>query len=365
MRDDLPTHEVSQQAEPAQQAAPGRHEAVAEDRPDADAAATGAVAGDSAGGPVWAPLGEDCRRLRVAREAGGNLVVFGLRADRRLWQRRQLDSGDWDEWSWIADDVEQFDVATDRRGRLSIFSVDRNGSCRVVTQDAPYSAWGRPRRLGMTASQIIAVCRGDGALVVFALDDATVQVNEQPEPGGGFGEWRELVGDGYSRLAVTTNGFGQIVLFGITEARAVHAAIQRGPRGAWDDWKPVVEEAVDLAVESGPDGRLHLACVDAKDGVGYLRETRPGHAWGEREDLRSTCKQVVGFFRSHGPYELYGLAPDGAVWRTRRRKDGWDAWTCLGGVGYVQIDVFEDAKGALHLFALAASGRVDWRSRAL
>ena len=59
------------------------------------------------------------------------------------------------------------------------------------------------------------------------------------------------------------------------------------------------------------------------------------------------------------------LDPGGAVWRTRRGKDGWEAWTCLGGVGYVHIDVFEDAKAAVQLFALAESGRIYRLSRGL
>lgn len=343
--------------------------AAAGDSPDEEVVAPQAAAvardmsDEEAGEPVWEAFGGSCRELKIARESGGNLIVFGLHADRTVWQRSQSPKGEWGEWTLVGDDVEQFDVVMDRRGRLWVFGVDRRGACWMVAQSAPYGNWGRPRRLGMGASQMKALCKTDGRIVVFALDGDSIHINEQVEPGGSFGEWYEVDG-GYTKIVVARNGFGHLVLFGITDDPAIYASVQRAPGGAWSDWEEVAEETADLAVETGPDGRLHLACVDSEQGLWYVKEKRPGQELGDWEDLKATGKQAVGFFRSDAQYELYALDAKGAVWRTRRAKGGWEAWMCLGGIGYAQLDVFEDEKGELLVLAVAESGRIYRLARA-
>lgn len=231
-----------------------------------------------------------------------------------------------------------------------------------MAQDAPYGQWGRPRKLGIGGTQIAVACKTDGKIVAFVLDGDTIHISEQTESGGGWGEWYQIDG-GYTKILAVRNGFGQIVLFGITDEPAIYYSVQRGPGGFWDSWEQVAEETADLSVELGPDGRLYMAFVDSEDGVWCLKERQPGREWGDWEDLHSTCKQVVGLIRSAGPYEVYGLDSEGAVWRRRRSKGEWGEWESLGGLGYVQIDVFEDKDGELELFAVAESGRIYRRSR--
>ncbi len=306
----------------------------------------------------WAPLGADCRQMRVRREAGGNLAVFAARRDGSLWQRTALQGGGWDEWVRIPGEVEAFELAMDARGRLWVFAVDRRGGCWAAAQDAPYGQWGKSRRLGVAGTQVVAVSRPDGRIVACALDREDIHVGQQTAPGGSFGAWERLDGD-CVRIVAARNGFGQPVLFRVTEEPAIHATIQRALGGAWDEWSEVAARATDLSVELGPDGRMHLACVDVEGRGRYTRESAPGLGWGEWEELGGTWRHVVGFFRSAGPYELHAIGGDGAVWRCLRSRGAWEPWVCVGGAGYVQLEAFEDAGGELQLFALTADGRID------
>lgn len=311
-------------------------------------------------GAAWEAFGGPCRALRVAREADGNLVVFGLRTDDSLWQRRQsAHSGAWSEWTRVVERVRGVDVAMDQRGRLALVVVDVEGACWQLSQSFPYGAWGYPRELGIEASQIAAVCRYDGRFVAAALAGDQVYVSEQTRPGGAWGEW-SLLGGGYTRILMTRNGFGQPIVFGVAADPAIDWTIQRGTR--WDPWMILADKFAELSPDIGPDGRLHVACVDAEGGLHHRREARQGLDWGEWTRLPAEGTAVVAMFRSAGAYEVYGLDRAGAALRVRRTGGAWGAREELGGGGFVHLEAYEDATGRLELFAVAGAGELLRRS---
>ncbi len=149
----------------------------------------------------WSSLGgRDLKKITVARNGDGRLVLFAIGGDNDAYERHQLSAmanSEWSEWTTLNGSGNFKDISgtTSSAGRVTLYGLHVDGSVEHIWQTDPggttWSAWS-PLYGGQLQS-IKAERNEDGRMVVFAIGgDGQVYFRWQAVPDGYWEEWGNL-----------------------------------------------------------------------------------------------------------------------------------------------------------------------------
>jgi len=256
-------------------------------------------------------------------------------------------------------------TAVDADSRAVGFSTDLQGQVWTSMQESrggsTWSAWSNLGGAG--ATQLVTATSG-GLVSLFALAGGTAQLLGQT--ASGWGSWTSLGEQALSRLAVGVNIDGRLELFGLGAGDgAVWHTYQTTAGGStWSGWSSLglgvggLQLTALTVVLSPINGRLYLFAVDTTGAVQVTRQRSDKQGWQAWTSLGgSQLVSLASTANQDGRLEVFALDRTGAAWHDFMRDsdiDKWSGWESLGGTGLGQLTASINDDGRLEIFALLA-----------
>jgi hypothetical protein len=183
----------------------------------------------------------------VAQNLNGRLQVFGVDGSRKLWCIGQTVDNTWSNWHELEAPGghlldAQLQVVRNRKGGLTVFSLNSSGNLLTLAQSSPGGGWSKWSKLPVPATRIqpgfVAGENADGSFELFAVGSNGSVYRLKNYPGGGWDGWTALgspSGGLNSNLVVGNTNDGRLQLFGIAKgvSNAVWSNWQSNPGGSW------------------------------------------------------------------------------------------------------------------------------------
>jgi probable HAF family extracellular repeat protein len=216
-------------------------------------------------------------------------------------------------------------TVTNSAGFSSSCGLSMNGT------GAPWSSPG-----GVLTSNTVTNLTSDGSLEAYALgSDASLWHISQTGPGGPWGTWSSLGGNGLvSEPALVTDSNGQLEIFVISADGYLWNLAQTAP----GNWSGAVWHSIASGVKGRPsvarytgNGRLQVFARAADDSVIYLAQPDAGSSPWSAVSLGGviTSNPAASPFGS----SVVALGTDQALWRINFDFSGnlYSPWTSVGG----------------------------------
>jgi IPT/TIG domain len=293
------------------------------------------ISGIFFGGPsnqqfgTFSSLGGWVAQVVSARQANGDLVLFGIGGDHAVWENVQTSPG------------------------------------------GAFSGW---TSLGGWASQIAVATNQDGTLTVFAIgSDGAALANKQNSPTDPtFGGWYSLGGSGIQQLAPARDVNGNLDLFVIGSDNAVWFTTQSAANSlSFNGWTSLGGWTSQIAVATNQDGTLTVFAIGGDHAAWANKQNSPSDlSFGGWYSLGGWVEQLAVGLDAAGDVELFAIAGDSTVWeRVQSSPDSgsFGGWSSLGGSA-MQIAVGTNRDGTLAVFwdcrrRLGAGDRAEQRQR--
>lgn len=295
------------------------------------------------------PLGSP---IAAARNKDGRLELFGTDAQGNLWNtsRQATTGGGLAPWTKLAAGPgwQSVTAAGHQDGRVEVFAIDQNGSVTRRAQTSPGSTtYTAAQQFDSAFTSATAVQDQWGGMQVYATrGDNTIRhrwqdfLNDDTASNGWFTPWTQLGGTAI-QLAVETGSDGRAVLVAIKEdgllvQRRMNVANAQ-TESEWGGVLPLdgILDSVDLA--RNLDGRLALFGTNP-DGMLWRRfETAPAagtwQGWSQMPtQLGSTTlrmRHVCAERNGSGRIELFAVDSTGTLYHSTQNDPGgttWSAW---------------------------------------
>ncbi|MET9120568.1 TIGR03767 family metallophosphoesterase [Streptomyces sp. NPDC004528] len=277
------------------------------------------------------PLGSP---IAAARNKDGRLELFGTDAQGNLWNtsRQATTGGGLAPWTKLAAGPgwQSVTAAGHQDGRVEVFAIDQNGSVTRRAQTSPGSTtYTAAQQFDSAFTSATAVQDQWGGMQVYATrGDNTIRHR-----------WQDFLNDD-----TASNGW-------------------------FTPWTQLGGTAIQLAVETGSDGRAVLVAIK-EDGLLVQRRMNVANAqteseWGGVLPLDGILDSVDLARNLDGRLALFGTNPDGMLWRrfeTAPAAGTWQGWsqmpTQLGTTTLRMRHVCAERNGSgrIELFAVDSTG---------
>lgn len=277
------------------------------------------------------PLGSP---IAAARNKDGRLELFGTDAQGNLWNtsRQATTGGGLQPWTKLAAGPgwQSVTAAGHQDGRVEVFAIDQNGSVTRRAQTSAGSAtYTAAQQFDSAFTSATAVQDQWGGMQVYATrGDNTIRHR-----------WQDFLNDD-----TASNGW-------------------------FTPWTQLGGTAIQLAVETGSDGRAVLVAIK-EDGLLIQRRMNVANAqteseWGGVLPLDGILDSVDLARNLDGRLALFGTNPDGMLWRrfeTAPAAGTWQGWsqmpTRLGTTTLRMRHVCAERNGSgrIELFAVDSTG---------
>ncbi|MEU8944426.1 TIGR03767 family metallophosphoesterase [Streptomyces sp. NPDC048489] len=277
------------------------------------------------------PLGSP---IAAARNKDGRLELFGTDAQGNLWNtsRQATTGGGLAPWTKLAAGPgwQSVTAAGHQDGRVEVFAIDQNGSVTRRAQTSPGSTtYTAAQQFDSAFTSATAVQDQWGGMQVYATrGDNTIRHR-----------WQDFLNDD-----TASNGW-------------------------FTPWTQLGGTAIQLAVETGSDGRAVLVAIK-EDGLLVQRRMNVANAqteseWGGVLPLDGILDSVDLARNLDGRLALFGTNPDGMLWRrfeTAPAAGTWQGWsqmpTQLGSTTLRMRHVCAERNGSgrIELFAVDSTG---------
>ncbi|MGV9706685.1 TIGR03767 family metallophosphoesterase [Streptomyces sp. NPDC003483] len=277
------------------------------------------------------PLGSP---IAAARNKDGRLELFGTDAQGNLWNtsRQATTGGGLAPWTKLAAGPgwQSVTAAGHQDGRVEVFAIDQNGSVTRRAQTSPGSTtYTAAQQFDSAFTSATAVQDQWGGMQVYATRaDNTIRHR-----------WQDFLNDD-----TASNGW-------------------------FTPWTQLGGTAIQLAVETGSDGRAVLVAIK-EDGLLVQRRMNVANAqteseWGGVLPLDGILDSVDLARNLDGRLALFGTNPDGMLWRrfeTAPAAGTWQGWsqmpTQLGTTTLRMRHVCAERNGSgrIELFAVDSTG---------
>ncbi|MFG3582985.1 TIGR03767 family metallophosphoesterase [Streptomyces sp. NPDC047990] len=295
------------------------------------------------------PLGSP---IAAARNKDGRLELFGTDAQGNLWNtsRQATTGGGLAPWTKLAAGPgwQSVTAAGHQDGRVEVFAIDQNGSVTRRAQTSPGSTtYTAAQQFDSAFTSATAVQDQWGGMQVYATRaDNTIRhrwqdfLNDDTASNGWFTPWTQLGGTAI-QLAVETGSDGRAVLVAIKEdgllvQRRMNVANAQ-TESEWGGVLPLdgILDSVDLA--RNLDGRLALFGTNP-DGMLWRRfETAPAagtwQGWSQMPTQLGTTtlrmRHVCAERNGSGRIELFAVDSTGTLYHSTQNDPGgttWSAW---------------------------------------
>lgn len=220
----------------------------------------------------------------AVQNADGRIEVFGTGDDGVLYHRWQMAGAPqaiWGPWEINSGGkTKDVHVARASSGQLVAVFLDDN-RISIRRQATPNGGWlPETVRVGLPAIQLQLAKNEDGRLEIFALGNG--QVFAFPQVVGGAIEWQDprgLGGDGIRSIATAQGPSGRIVVAGLTSSGSVNVVQQLEPNGSWGNWAPLEgHDLVQVSMAVDRFGVLHLVALGG-DAHAYRRSLLKDGSW--------------------------------------------------------------------------------------
>ncbi|WP_187285838.1 TIGR03767 family metallophosphoesterase [Streptomyces sp. ME109] len=277
------------------------------------------------------PLGSP---IAAARNKDGRLELFGTDAQGNLWNtsRQATTGGGLQPWTKLAAGPgwQSVTAAGHQDGRVEVFAIDQNGSVTRRAQTSAGSAtYTAAQQFDSAFTSATAVQDQWGGMQVYATrGDNTIRHR-----------WQDFLNDD-----TASNGW-------------------------FTPWTQLGGTAIQLAVETGSDGRAVLVAIK-EDGLLIQRRMNVANAqteseWGGVLPLDGILDSIDLARNLDGRLALFGTNPDGMLWRrfeTAPAAGTWQGWsqmpTRLGTTTLRMRHVCAERNGSgrIELFAVDSTG---------
>ncbi|MER5604080.1 TIGR03767 family metallophosphoesterase [Streptomyces sp. NPDC002265] len=294
------------------------------------------------------PLGSP---IATTRNKDGRLELFGTDAQGNLWNTsQQTVGGSLQPWTKLATGPgwRCVTAGSHQDGRVEVFAIDQNGFVnRRAQTGVGSSTYTAPQLFDSAFTSVTAVQDQWGGMQIYATrNDNTIRhrwqdfLNDDTASNGWFTPWTQLGGTAI-QLAVETGSDGRAVLVAIKEDGLI---IQRKMNVAnaqteseWGGVVPVdgILDSVDMARNA--DGRLAIFGTNV-DGMLWRRfETAPAagtwQSWAQiptqAGGVTLRMRHVAAERNGAGQIELFAVDDTGTLYRcTQTTPSGttWSAW---------------------------------------
>ncbi|MGI5516654.1 TIGR03767 family metallophosphoesterase [Streptomyces sp. CA-106131] len=294
------------------------------------------------------PLGSP---IAAGRNKDGRLELFGTDAQGNLWNTsQQTVGGALQPWTKLATGPgwQSVTAGSHQDGRVELFAIDQNGSVtRRAQTSAGSSTYTAPQQFDSAFTSATVVQDQWGGMQVYATrTDNTIRhrwqdfLNDDTASNGWFTPWTQLGGTAI-QLAVETGSDGRAVLVAIKEdglliQRKMNVANAQ-TESEWGGVLPVdgILDSIDMA--RNLDGRLAIFGTNP-DGMLWRRfETAPAagtwQSWAQMPTQYGTTtlrmRHVAAERNGAGTIELFAVDDTGTLYhctQTAPSSATWSAW---------------------------------------
>jgi len=269
-------------------------------------------------------------------------------------------------------------VARNQDGRLELFGTDTSGSLWNTGQAAVGGALKSWTKLdgGPGWQSVTAAGHQDGRIELFALD-GTGTVNRRTQSAPGSSTYVQATGfdAAFTALSAVQDSWGGMQVYAARSDNGIRHRWQdfqnddTAANGWFTPWTQLAGTAIQLAVETGADGRGVLVAV-REDGTLMQRKMNVANAqteseWGAAVHIDGILDSVDMARNLDGRLMLFGTNPDRQLWQRIETTPGsgtWQPWMLvpaqLDGTALRMTYVTAERNGAgsIELFAVDTTG---------
>jgi hypothetical protein len=318
---------------------------------------------------AWAPLTAGfVSSITTARDAKGNLDLFGIGSDHAAYYQSQPPGGAWSGWTQLGTNwVSSLSTALDASGNMNVFCIgkDNNVYCQSRSSSGAWSGW-----VGLTqgyVSSISPVLDAHGNLDLFAIG-SDHNVYYQSRSGGRWSGWNGLTSGYVSSISTILDGSGKLDVFGIGSDQNVYYQSQ-SPSGAWSGWIGTPTYATSIWLPLTPitvssistirdvHGNLDVFGIGSGGQV-YYQTQSPGGSWSLWNGISGGANAISTSLDASGNLGLFVIGTDNAMYYQLQSPGGaWSDWMGLPG-GVQALSPIEDKGGNLAIFAIGTDNNV-------
>ncbi len=307
----------------------------------------------------------------VYPDAAGNLHVFMVGADGRLYHDASTGRGAWRGFESLGGNLlagRQAAVARNADGRLDVFAVGTDNALWHIWELSPGGAWSAWTSLGgqLAGAPDVAI-NTNGWLEVFSRGPGNALVHKwQLSPGGSWSDWSSLGGILSSEPAVIPYSTGALVVWARGTTSHAHHIWQFAPHSSWSAWADDGGLfASTVAPSLNADGRQEAFGIQTDGLLNHRWQTVLNGDWAPNWSPFPGV-QLVGnpavALDSAKQLHVFARGSDNALWHAWQTapNSGWRGPDSLGGQfsgdPVLVKDRVDPNDGALHVLAAGADG---------
>lgn len=238
----------------------------------------------------WRNLGGKVDSLSVAYDAKDHphLFVSGWGA---LWHVVR-DEGEWREWlGWrkLGESIGEISAVRAVEGNLEVFGLTAEGKVWHTVQNPADLEWLPRKSLGIGAVKLKVGVNTDGRFEIFTCArDGTIAHRWRLGPQGEWSEWNVFDRKGVA-LEVIRDFEGRLHLFAVDNSTELWRTEQVCPNSdRWKPWSRVTEDVTAIAGARRPNGLMEIFVRSRIGRLDHIGQTGPEVQWD-----RSTMERFV------------------------------------------------------------------------
>jgi hypothetical protein len=317
----------------------------------------------------------------VLKNADGRLEVFMVGANKALYHKYQTAvNGSWSGWFSMGGTIKKGIAGlVDYQGLIHIFAVD-DATTKVFHIRQQSTGWTPWVELGSTSANVkdglSAVNRADGRIMVFGVNDDTLNVNRcmTTTPGGSWSAWG-LVGTGgtvLNGLSAVTDASDNVHVFAVDDVDYGLRHIRLQSDGTWTPWaNRGGDNNREVSAWRHADGRVRVYTRHrVNKTVSGWAQASPGGTWAGPVTISSGTVNkglcVVTDAQSGDYPHIFAVNDSTTAGVHIRLQSGgtWTPWVSLAGDLRPRCAAIKDVQTTprLEVFAISSGGGTMYRT---
>jgi hypothetical protein len=312
----------------------------------------------------WNPLGKGAgsvglTSLSTACDTNGNVDVFGVGTDQKVYYGSLSPSGAWGGLTLMGNgaNVKSISAVSDASGNVYVFGncTDKSVWYDIVSAGVAGSVW-KAASGGVTSISTILDANHNVDVFGVSSNDQTVWYRTLASNGQWTtASWNQLSGLNATSLSTTVDAFFNVNLFAVGTDQKVYFTTQSAWSGTWGAWTLMGSGANVRSISAArqADGNVYVF-ANCTDNSVWRDVENTSLAWSDWMATGGGTTAISAVEDANGNAVAFGIAPNQTVWYRERVPYSLVNGTLFGPGGPSYLDVRQGGVGDCWLLASLA-----------